>query len=105
MTRSVPSGADVITIPSTPSRGFWRPFLPEIVLFVLVSAVYYASNFTISGSVEGSHYSITRAIVEERRFAVDSYWRDFGPLPSAEVTLVETARPWTREAILTVWPK
>ncbi len=55
----------------------WRERAPAIVLFVLCASVYYASHYPIAGSVEGSHFSLIRAIVEERTLRIDSFWQTY----------------------------
>lgn len=44
-----------------------------IVLFVLLSSIYFATMSGITSSNDGSHYALTRAIVEQRTFSIDAY--------------------------------
>ncbi|MCC6160016.1 MAG: hypothetical protein IT350_18330 [Deltaproteobacteria bacterium] len=53
----------------------WSERAPFVFLFVLCASVYYASHYPIAGSVEGSHFSLVRAIVEEGSLRTDSFWQ------------------------------
>ncbi|MFW6082768.1 MAG: hypothetical protein ACOC8C_01800 [Chloroflexota bacterium] len=44
-----------------------------MVLFVLLSSLYFATASGITCSNDGSHYALTRALAEEARFTIDSY--------------------------------
>lgn len=44
-----------------------------IVLFVLLSSIYFATTSGVTSSNDGSHYALTRAIVEQRTFSIDAY--------------------------------
>jgi len=44
-----------------------------IALFLVLSSVYFATVSGITCSNDGSHYALTRAIAEERRFTIESY--------------------------------
>ena len=44
-----------------------------IILFLLLSSVYFATASGITCSNDGSHYALTRALAEEGRFSIESY--------------------------------
>jgi len=44
-----------------------------VVLFVVVSSVYYATAVGISSSNDGSHYALLRAMVDQGQFRIDDY--------------------------------
>lgn len=44
-----------------------------IVLFLLLSSIYFATASGITCSNDGSHYALTRALAEEGRFSIESY--------------------------------
>ncbi len=44
-----------------------------VVLFLLLSSLYFATASGITCSNDGSHYALTRALAEEGRFTIESY--------------------------------
>ncbi len=44
-----------------------------VVLFVVLSSLYFATASGITSSNDGSHYALTRAIVEQGTFSIDAY--------------------------------
>lgn len=44
-----------------------------VVLFILLSSLYFATASGITCSNDGSHYALTRALAEEARFTIDGY--------------------------------
>jgi 4-amino-4-deoxy-L-arabinose transferase-like glycosyltransferase len=50
-----------------------RDRLVSLILFVLVSSVYYATSAGLTSSNDGSHYALLRAMVDEGRFSIESY--------------------------------
>jgi 4-amino-4-deoxy-L-arabinose transferase-like glycosyltransferase len=50
-----------------------RDRLVSLILFVLVSTVYYATSAGLTSSNDGSHYALLRAMVDEGRFSIESY--------------------------------
>lgn len=58
----------------------WRSSSPRhddrgtaVFLFLLVSSVYYPTASGITGSNDGSHYALLRAMVTERRFEIETF--------------------------------
>ncbi len=45
----------------------------SIALFVFVSSLYFATTSGITSSNDGSHYALTRAMVEKRTFEIDAF--------------------------------
>lgn len=50
-----------------------RDRLVGVLLFLLVSTVYYATVLGITSSNDGSHYALVRAMSVEGRFVIDTY--------------------------------
>lgn len=44
-----------------------------VALFLVLSSIYFATASGITCSNDGSHYALTRAMAEERRFTIESY--------------------------------
>jgi hypothetical protein len=60
--------------PAQQPRGLDRTDrLVAVALFVLLSSLYFATTSGITSSNDGSHYALTRAIVEQRTFSIDAY--------------------------------
>jgi hypothetical protein len=50
-----------------------RDRLVSLILFILVSTVYYATSAGLTSSNDGSHYALLRAMVDEGRFSIGTY--------------------------------
>lgn len=50
-----------------------RDRITSLILFVVVSSVYYATSAGLTSSNDGSHYALVRALVDEHRFTIESY--------------------------------
>src|SRR5574341_2320068 len=50
-----------------------RPRWISLLLFLIISSIYYATSSGITSSNDGSHYALLRAIVDEGRFRIETY--------------------------------
>lgn len=50
-----------------------RDRLISIILFIVVSSVYYATTAGLTSSNDGSHYALLRALADEDRFEIATY--------------------------------
>src|SRR5687767_7442948 len=50
-----------------------RDRLIAILLFVLISSIYYASAIGLTSSNDGSHYALLRSMVDEGRFVIETF--------------------------------
>lgn len=57
----------------TEKRGHWTEWGTCIVLFLCLSSLYFATVSGITSSNDGSHYALTRALVEKGSFEIKGY--------------------------------
>ncbi len=50
-----------------------RDRILSVILFIVVSSVYYATSAGLTSSNDGSHYALLRAMVDEGRFEIATY--------------------------------
>jgi len=50
-----------------------RQRLIPVLLFVIVSSIYYATSAGLTSSNDGSHYALLRSMVDEGRFRIETY--------------------------------
>ncbi len=68
------SGDGVEPSPSPPGgRGRWTDWTVCILLFLFLSSLYFATSSGITSSNDGSHYALTRAIVEKGSFEISGF--------------------------------